>query len=94
LLGSIKNKASAIRGKWDGKYRLVIFDIPEKKNKIRAWLRQELYSLNFSQLQKSVFIGKYPLPDEIIREVKKAGISDCVNYLLVDKIFDDKRIKK
>src|SRR3989338_1978881 len=46
--------------------RLVIFDIPEHDRKKRDLLRVELTSYNFSQFQKSVWIGHNPLPEEFI----------------------------
>ena len=86
--------------KWDGKYRLVIFDIPEKQRVDREWLREELYLLEYTQLQKSVFISKYPLVEDIIHNIRKRKLDGFVNYLLVDEIFDyskigqlDKKIK-
>ena len=72
---------------WDKKYRVVIFDIPEKKRDIRDWLRRELNLLQYKKLQNSVFIGKFPLPGELIKEIKKYKINNCVNYLLVDKVY-------
>ena len=94
LLEKIRNKNMALSKEWDGKYRLVIFDIPEKKSHIRNWLREELYLLNYSQLQKSVFVGKYPLTKDIIKNIKLKKIEKFVNYLLVDKIYDDSKISK
>jgi len=72
---------------WDKKYRVVVFDIPEKKREARNWLRGELYFLEYKKLQNSVFISKYPLPDYVIKEIKKRTIGNYVNYLLVDKVF-------
>lgn len=40
--------------RWDGKWRLVIFDIPEKKAAARRALRNRLRELGFVQLQRSV----------------------------------------
>src|SRR4030042_2788826 len=86
-------KRQIIKKKWDGKYRLVIFDIPEIRKKARVWLREELYLLNYTPLQKSVFIGKYPLTPDIVEKIKKLNLHDFVNYLLVDRVFDEKRLK-
>lgn len=83
----IMNKRKTLSSKWDGKYRLVIFDIPEEKNKIRDWLRQELYLIDYHKLQESVFIGKHPLPPDLIKEIKENKIGSCVNYILADKIY-------
>jgi hypothetical protein len=73
---------------WDGKYRLVIFDIPEEDKKHRDWLRQELYFLGYEKLQNSVFVSKLSLTEELIKEIKERGIEEGVNYLLVEHIYD------
>lgn len=51
--------------KWDGYWRIVIFDIPEKKKKAREALRGRLAAMNFFQMQKSCFIYPYECRDEI-----------------------------
>lgn len=66
--------------KWDGKWRLVIFDIPHSYKKARDAFRQKLKSLEFYPIQKSVFIIPYPCEDEIdflalIFDVRKYVIS-------------------
>mgnify|MGYP001561560119 CR=1 FL=1 len=50
---------------WDKKWRMVIFDIPEKKKKAREALRQKLKDLNLVKLQDSVWVTPYPCEDEI-----------------------------
>lgn len=93
IISSLLSKRKILDKKWDGKYRLVIFDIPEVKKDSRRWLRKELYLLRYIQLQKSVFIGKYPLSQDIVKDIKKMGLSDFVNYLLVEKIYDERKLK-
>lgn len=83
----ILQRKKIIGSKWDGKFRLVIFDIPEEKKEIRVWLREELYIINYQRLQKSVFIGKNALPEDLIKEIKKKKIGNFVNYILADKIY-------
>ena len=51
--------------KWDKIWRVVTFDIPEKKKASRNALRAKLKELGFSQLHKSVFVYPYPCLDEI-----------------------------
>jgi DNA-binding transcriptional regulator PaaX len=57
--------------RWDGKWRIVAFDISEKRVKARKALHEMLKRLNFHQLQKSVFVHPYPCEAEIelIRDV-------------------------
>ena len=50
---------------WDGVWRVVIFDIPEKNKWAREGLRYSLKRLGFYQLQKSTFVFPYPCKDEI-----------------------------
>lgn len=50
---------------WDRKWRVVIFDVPERRKKIRDSLRRHLQNLAFYELQKSVFVHPYPCGDEI-----------------------------
>ncbi|MCD6149246.1 CRISPR-associated endonuclease Cas2 [bacterium] len=51
--------------KWDKKWRVVIFDIPENKKIVREALRKKIQKLGFQELQKSVFIYPYPCNKEI-----------------------------
>ncbi|HEX8974143.1 MAG TPA: hypothetical protein VF817_01495 [Patescibacteria group bacterium] len=88
----IASRERVLGKKWDKKYRLVIFDIPEKKRNARNWLRGELYTLEYSQLQMSVFIGKHALPEDVVKDIKRHGIEKHVNYLLAQEVFDNKRM--
>jgi DNA-binding transcriptional regulator PaaX len=45
---------------WDGKWRVVAFDIPERSRSFRAILREHLHEAEFYQLQQSVFVSPYP----------------------------------
>lgn len=87
LMQYVVRRSRATSVKWDGKFRVVIFDIPEKERKSRNWLRQELYLLKYQKLQESVFIGKYPLPADLIKDLKRYNIGNYVNYLMVDKVY-------
>ncbi|MFH0923956.1 MAG: hypothetical protein V1825_04450 [Candidatus Falkowbacteria bacterium] len=87
LADYILKRKRAINKDWDNKYRVVIFDIPEKQASKRDWLRQELYLLNYKKLQESVFISKHPLIPDLIKEIKRRKIGNFVNYLLVDKVY-------
>ena len=51
--------------RWDGLWRIVIFDIPETHQKGRRAIAAKLKELGFYPLQKSVFIHPYECKDEI-----------------------------
>jgi DNA-binding transcriptional regulator PaaX len=66
--------------KWDGKWRLIMFDIPHFHKKSRDALRAKLNDLKFYPLQKSVFITPYPCEEEIDFI---ASIFDIRKYILI-----------
>lgn len=76
--------------RWDKKWRVIIFDIPNKYKRVRDVFRLRLQQLELHQLQESVYISPYPCFDEIefLRELY--GVAFKVQYLLVDKIEDDR----
>lgn len=51
--------------KWDGLWRIVMFDIPEDKRSSRLAINLALKKLGCVQYQKSVFITPYPCAEEI-----------------------------
>lgn len=67
--------------KWDGKWRLVIYDIPESRKKMRDGFRQHLKRLGFCEFQKSVFAIPYPCEDEISTLVNLMNLKDNARYL-------------
>ncbi len=72
--------------KWDKKWRMVIFDIPEKKNKERRALSVKLKELGFYPLQESVFIYPHDCQDEINFVCGFLDIDRYVNHCVVDAL--------
>src|SRR3989344_8918785 len=80
---------------WDGKWRIVIFDIPEKQHKrARNTLREKLQKLGFYQLQKSVWALPYPCEKEIQFLCELFDINRFVNIIIADKIYNDIILRK
>lgn len=63
---------------WDGKWRIVIWDIPEKRRLARDLLRYKLKQLGFERLQKSVWVCKKNCTEELRNFIRKTGIGDWV----------------
>lgn len=74
---------------WDKKWRLIIFDIPEKKKKERNALFKKLKDLGLYHLQESVFIYPYNCQNEIDFICEFLSVSRYVNFCTMDSI--DKR---
>jgi CRISPR-associated endonuclease Cas2 len=92
LLGdSIKFKKS---GRWDGKWRIVLFDIPEKSRVFRNILREHLHNLKFKKLQYSVFVSPYPFEREILELVEIYSAQPYVRVVTALKIDNESVIKK
>ena len=51
--------------KWDGKWRFIMFDIPNRLKERSNSLREKLKELGFYQYQKSVWIYPYPIENEM-----------------------------
>ena len=47
---------------WDGKWRIVLFDVPESKRPIRDYLRGVLKRLGFREFQRSMWVWPHKLP--------------------------------
>lgn len=79
-------------GKWDKKWRLVIFDIPERYKKARFALRKKLIDMDFYQCQKSAWVHPFPCLYEIefLKEIFK--IKPFVKIFLVDEMTDGKTL--
>lgn len=69
--------------KKDGILRLVIFDVPERERKKRDWLRLELIACDFKPLQKSVWMGNRPLPQEFLENLAELNLLSNVHILTV-----------
>ena len=90
----IKSRYLISRQPWDGKLRIVVFDIPEKIKMWREAVRQELLMLHFCQLQKSVYIGKYPFPQDFYQELERHDVLKHVFLLTVSDIDRKEHILK
>ena len=76
--------------KWDKKWRLVVFDIPESKRKAREALRKKLKDMKFYQCQKSVWIHPFPCMEEIEFIKNVFNIKPFVKLFLVEEMTDGK----
>lgn len=72
--------------KWDGKWRIVLFDIPNEKNKTRDAFRRKLQEFGFFQLQKSIFVFPFDCAEEIRYLRDLYDIGPYVKYLVADII--------
>ena len=80
--------------KWDGKWRVLIFDIPETKKIARNNIRIKLQNIGFIKLQNSVWVYPYDCEDIVVLLKADFGIGKEVLYMIVDQIENDKKLKQ
>jgi CRISPR-associated endonuclease Cas2 len=80
--------------RWDGRWRVLIFDIPEKRKSLREKVRHTLISIGFIRAQDSVWI--YPYDSEDLITLLKADfkIGKDLLYLVVEQMEYDTTYKK
>ena len=79
---------------WDGKWRIVIFDIPSDRNKHRNRLRRLIKQLGFQQLQQSVWL--HPMPCKLEIEKIQEAYKTTGDIIFIEANFlenSDKMIK-
>jgi DNA-binding transcriptional regulator PaaX len=69
---------------WDGKWRVVMFDVPNEKKTARDYFQNKLKELGFIQIQKSVYAHPFECEEELnmIRDLFE--IKHNVKLMLVD----------
>ncbi len=79
--------------RWDGKWRLVIFDIAEPRRRYRTLLRQTLEEIGFERLQDSVWVFPYDCEELITLLKADYGLGKEVLYIIADTIERDSVIR-
>lgn len=71
---------------WDKKWRIILFDIPEKRRKIRDALRRHFRELGCHEFQKSVFVHPYECHDEIDFLIEFYQARPFVRFIVAEEI--------
>ncbi len=79
---------------WDGKWRLVFFDVPEKIRRGRDALRDKIKELGFREIQKSVFIFPYDCKNEIDFIIEFFGMRKHVRFAILEEVDNEKHLKE
>jgi DNA-binding transcriptional regulator PaaX len=87
-------KAKIKKQKWDGQWRLLIFDVPEKSRRFRDNLRQTLLNLGFTKLQKSVWITPYNIIEDLYDIIPGFREGDWFEYVEAKHISSEKKLKE
>lgn len=79
--------------RWDGKWRIIAFDVPEKKRHGRDALREKMQELGCVQLQKSVWAWPYECRNEIDFIAEMFEVGPHIHYIVAESITSEKFLK-
>ena len=79
--------------RWDGVWRMIIFDIREYKRGVRNKIRYELKQFGFKQLQQSVWVYPYDCADIIALLKADHRIGKELLYVEAKTIENDKWLR-
>ncbi len=80
--------------RWDGQFRLVMFDIPQKRRNTRDRLRAMMTSFGFLRVQDSVWVTPYDCEDLIALVKAELRVGKDILYAVVSEIENDGWIKE
>ena len=82
----IKLKTKQKKRRTDGKWQMIIFDIPERKRHLRDLLRESLYLLGYKMLQQSAWICPYDVLKETEAILRKYSLDPYAKLFLIEEI--------
>lgn len=80
--------------KWDGKWRFVIFDVPENKRDRRDVFRGFLKSFGFANIQKSIWVYPYECRDQIFYFADQIFMKPYVRYILAQDVTGERDLRR
>jgi len=75
--------------RWDGKWRVLIFDIAERRRKSRDQIRQTLQRVGFVHLQDSVWLYPYDCQELVALLKADLKLGKAVLYMVVSELEGD-----
>lgn len=89
--GKLKIIKKKFLGKWDGLWRIVAFDIPEKRKKTRDLFRFKLSELGAKPVQKSVWITPNDISAELEDLISILSLKENVDYFISKAVTNEEK---
>ena len=80
--------------KWDQKWRIIMFDIWERRRKVRDELRETLREIGFVKIQDSAWAYPYPCEKLLIFLRTHLKLGHGILYIVADEIEHDEKLRK
>lgn len=87
-------RLTGLKRRWDKRWRMVVFDIPERRRGIRRSLRRVMIDVGFVRLQDSVWVYPHDCEEFVALLKAELRIGKDVLYAIVEKIENDKAIRE
>ena len=73
--------------KWDKKWRIVFYDVPEKEKKTRRQIQEKLQELGFGMIQESVYISPFDVAEDLREFMIAEGLGRLVFVCVANQLF-------
>ncbi len=80
--------------KWDQKWRIVMFDVWERRRNVRDELRHTLEEFGFVKIQNSVWAYPYPCEKLLIFLRTHLKLGRGILYIVADEIEHDEKLRR
>jgi|SRR3989344_2161619 len=86
IIARFKVEEKNFQKRKDGKWIMIIFDIPQKLNKSRNLLRSILKNLGYKMFQQSVWITPYDVSDKTEELLQFYSLDEFVKIFLIEDL--------
>ncbi len=93
-LESLRENGAKKPKRWDGRWRVVLFDIPERRRGVRNQLRKFMQEFGFVRLQDSAWIYPYDCEDVIALAKANFRIGVDALYMIVEQLERDAHVRE
>lgn len=80
--------------KWDQKWRIIMFDVWERRRRVRDELRETLKEIGFVKVQDSAWAYPYPCEKLLIFLRTHLKLGPSILYVVADEIEHDEKLRK
>lgn len=80
--------------RWNGRWTLISYDVPEKRAFLRDYLRRVLVHLGFYPFHKSIYLHAYPCQPQVEFLREYLGVAASVRIFHVNRIENDEPFRK
>lgn len=85
-----REKKVAATARWDGYWRIILYDVPEDQKSARDALGDQLRRFGCFQLQKSTWITPFACRDEVVEIAANYGVDAYVTYFEAISLDNEK----